>query len=61
MLAVPMAMAATACALGRATGKMQTEFPVNQHTLGFKPYPQVPPIPESPKNGLKYRNAPKQR
>jgi isoquinoline 1-oxidoreductase beta subunit len=54
-------MAATACAYSRAVGKMQTEFPVGYHDLGFKPYPFEPPIPASPRNGLKYRKAPKQR
>ena len=58
---VAASMAATACALGRATGKMPKEFPVNQHKLGFKPYPAEPPIPASPTNGLRYRDAPKQR
>ncbi len=58
---VAASMAATACAYGAAVGKMPTKFPVTFDDLGFKPYPQSPPIPESPKNGLKYRNAPKQR
>ena len=58
---VAASMAATACAYSRAVGKMQTEFPVTYHDLGFKPYPFVPPIPPSPTNGLKYRQAPKQR
>jgi isoquinoline 1-oxidoreductase beta subunit len=58
---VAASMAATACAYSRAVGKMQTEFPVGFHDLGFKPYPFEPPIPESPRNGLKYRKAPKQR
>jgi isoquinoline 1-oxidoreductase beta subunit len=57
---VAASMAASACAYSRAVGKMQTTFPVTYDDLGFKPYPFVPPIPESPKNGLKYRNAPKQ-
>jgi isoquinoline 1-oxidoreductase beta subunit len=58
---VAASMAATACAYSRAVGKMLTEFPVGYHELGFKPYPFEPPIPESPRNGLKYRKAPKQR
>jgi isoquinoline 1-oxidoreductase beta subunit len=57
---VAASMAATACAYSRAVGKMQTVFPVGYDDLGFTPYPFVPPIPASPKNGLKYRNAPKQ-
>lgn len=51
-LAVAPAMAATACALARATGKMPTEFPVNFAQLGYKPFPSSPPIPFSPKNGI---------
>ncbi len=52
-LAVAPAMAATACAYARATGKLPTEFPINHHLpLGFTPYPTVPPIPQSPTNGL---------
>jgi len=58
---VAASMAATACGYSRAVGRMQTTFPVTYDDLGFKPYPFEPPIPESPKNGLKYRNAPKQR
>jgi isoquinoline 1-oxidoreductase beta subunit len=58
---VAASMAATACAYGRAVGKMPTTFPVTYDDVGFKPYPFEPPVPASPKNGLKYRNAPKQR
>lgn len=58
---VAASMAACACAYGAAVGKMPTRFPILHPDLGFKPYPQVPPIPKSPKNGLKFRNAPKQR
>jgi isoquinoline 1-oxidoreductase beta subunit len=57
---VAASMAAAACAYSRAVGKLQTEFPVTYHDLGFKPYPFEPPIPASPRNGLKYRKAPKQ-
>jgi isoquinoline 1-oxidoreductase beta subunit len=46
---VAAAMAATACAYARATGKMPTSFPINHdEPLKFKPYPNIPPIPESP-------------
>jgi isoquinoline 1-oxidoreductase beta subunit len=45
-------MAATATALYRATGTMPTEFPVNFGTLGYKPFPSIPPIPKPPKNGF---------
>jgi isoquinoline 1-oxidoreductase beta subunit len=51
-LCVAPSMAATACALARATGTMPTEFPVNFNTLGFKPFPAIPPIPKSPTNGF---------
>ncbi|MCX4745019.1 molybdopterin-dependent oxidoreductase [Kitasatospora sp. NBC_01287] len=52
-LAVAGAMAAVACAYGRATGGMPTSFPIN-HTapLGFDPLPAEPPIPASPVDGL---------
>jgi isoquinoline 1-oxidoreductase subunit beta len=58
---VAASMAATACGYGAATGTMPRTFPVTYDDLGFKPYPTVPPVPESPTNGRKYRNAPKQR
>ncbi|MDX6678999.1 MAG: isoquinoline 1-oxidoreductase subunit beta, partial [Solirubrobacteraceae bacterium] len=47
------AMAATACAYARATGRRPTRFPVN-HDLppGFEPLPTIPPIPASPTDGL---------
>jgi hypothetical protein len=47
-------MAAVACAYGRATGTMPTSFPINhdRDVLGFEPYPNVPPIPASPVDGL---------
>jgi isoquinoline 1-oxidoreductase beta subunit len=45
--------AAVACAYARATGTMPTEFPINHHKpLGFDVLPTVPPIPQSPTNGL---------
>lgn len=52
-LAVAGAMAAVACAYGRATGAMPTTFPVNHaEPLGFEPLPTTPPIPASPVDGL---------
>ena len=52
-LGVAPSMAAVACAYARATGKLPTSFPINHHSpLGFTPYPTVPPIPQSPTNGL---------
>ncbi|HEX3336982.1 MAG TPA: molybdopterin cofactor-binding domain-containing protein [Jatrophihabitans sp.] len=45
--------AAVACAYARATGKMPTAFPINHdQPLRFEPYPTVPPIPQSPTDGL---------
>ena len=52
-LAAGVVMAAVACAYGRATGTMPTEFPINHNQpLGFTPLPLVPPIPQSPTDGL---------
>ena len=52
-LGVPAAMAAVACAYGRATGTMPTTFPINHHDeLAFEPLPTEPPIPQSPTDGL---------
>ncbi|MGW0765512.1 molybdopterin cofactor-binding domain-containing protein [Streptomyces sp. NPDC002676] len=52
-LAVAGAMAAVACAYGRATGTMPTSFPINHEApLAFDPLPTVPPIPQSPTDGL---------
>ena len=50
---VAPAMAATACAYARATGRLPTRFPVNHSDpLRFDPLPAVPPIPQSPTGGL---------
>lgn len=47
-------MAAVACAYYKATGKFPTEFPINhREPLNFTPFPAVPPIPQSPTDGLK--------
>jgi isoquinoline 1-oxidoreductase beta subunit len=52
-LGVAPSMAAVACAYARATGQLPTNFPINHSLpLGFTPYPTVPPIPQSPTNGL---------
>lgn len=52
-LGVAPSMAAVACAYARATGNVPTSFPINHNLpLGFTPYPTVPPIPQSPTNGL---------
>ncbi len=50
---VAAAMAAVANAYARATGTMPTSFPINHNQpLGFTPENTVPPIPQSPTNGL---------
>jgi isoquinoline 1-oxidoreductase subunit beta len=52
-LGVAAAMAATANAYARATGKLPTSFPINHdQPLDFEPFPNVPPIPQSPTDGL---------
>ncbi|PXY26567.1 isoquinoline 1-oxidoreductase [Prauserella sp. PE36] len=53
-LAVASSFAAAACAYGRAVGQMPTRFPINHGTLSFEPKPKVPPVPESPVDGLAY-------
>jgi isoquinoline 1-oxidoreductase subunit beta len=52
--AVAPSMAATACAYARASGTLPTSFPVNHNRsdLGFEPFPTVPPVPQSPTDGL---------
>lgn len=54
-LAVAPAMASTACAYGRAVGKMPTYFPINhKDPLAFDPvFPSTPPVPQSHTDGLK--------
>lgn len=51
-LGVAASFASVACAYGRATGTMPTSFPINHGTLAFEPKPTVPPVPQSPTNGL---------
>ena len=52
-LGVAATMAAVANAYARATGTMPTAFPINHNLpLGFTPLPTVPPIPQSPTDGL---------
>jgi isoquinoline 1-oxidoreductase beta subunit len=47
--------AAVACAYARATGTVPTSFPINHDgPLAFTPYPTVPPIPQSPTDGLQH-------
>ncbi|MCW2793994.1 MAG: xanthine dehydrogenase family protein molybdopterin-binding subunit [Nocardioides sp.] len=51
---VAATFAAVACAYARATGTVPTYFPINHRDpLQFKPKPVIPPIPQSPVNGLK--------
>jgi isoquinoline 1-oxidoreductase beta subunit len=50
---VAASMAAVANAYARATGRVPTSFPINHNQpLGFTPLPTVPPIPQSPTDGL---------
>jgi isoquinoline 1-oxidoreductase subunit beta len=52
---VAATFAAVACAYGRAIGKMPASFPINHDGhLGFDPLPTVPPIPQSPTDGLQH-------
>jgi isoquinoline 1-oxidoreductase beta subunit len=51
--AVGSSAAAVACAYARATGTMPTRFPINHDEITFKPKTFIPPIPPSPRNGLK--------
>jgi isoquinoline 1-oxidoreductase beta subunit len=51
---VAASFAAVACAYARASGSVPAYFPVNHRDpLEFTPKPVVPPIPQSPTNGLK--------
>jgi isoquinoline 1-oxidoreductase beta subunit len=53
-LGVAPSMAAVACAYARATGTVPTTFPINHNDpITFTPIPQIPPLPESPTDGLK--------
>jgi isoquinoline 1-oxidoreductase beta subunit len=49
---VAASVSATACAYARATGTMPTTFPINHDQLSFTPKPFIPPVPESPTDGL---------
>jgi isoquinoline 1-oxidoreductase beta subunit len=49
---VAASAAAVACAYARATGTVPRRFPINHDTLSFTPYPQVPPVPAPPADGL---------
>jgi isoquinoline 1-oxidoreductase beta subunit len=52
---VAASFAAVACAYARATGKVPTHFPINHDDpLAFRPKSFVPPVPQSPTNGLKH-------
>jgi isoquinoline 1-oxidoreductase beta subunit len=51
---VAASFAAVACAYARATGTVPTEFPINHGQLSFTPKSYVPPIPQSPRNGLRH-------
>ncbi|WP_158890882.1 molybdopterin cofactor-binding domain-containing protein [Amycolatopsis anabasis] len=50
---VACSVAAVACAYARATGKVPTRFPINHDDpIGFEVKSFVPPVPESPTDGL---------
>ena len=53
--AVASSFAAVACAFARATGKMPTKFPINHDDpIAFDIKSFVPPVPQSPTDGLNY-------
>jgi isoquinoline 1-oxidoreductase beta subunit len=50
---VASTFAAVACAYARVTGRLPTYFPLNHRDpLAFKPKATVPPVPQSPTDGL---------
>jgi isoquinoline 1-oxidoreductase beta subunit len=50
---VASTFAAVACAYARATGQVPAYFPINHRDpLAFKPKATVPPVPQSPTDGL---------
>ncbi|MFJ1609663.1 molybdopterin cofactor-binding domain-containing protein [Streptomyces sp. NPDC088253] len=51
---VAASVAAVAGAYARATGMMPTLFPINHGTVSFEVKPFIPPIPESPSDGLSH-------
>jgi isoquinoline 1-oxidoreductase beta subunit len=51
---VAASVAAVACAYARATGTMPTRFPINHDTLSFEVKSFIPPVPESPSDGLSH-------
>jgi isoquinoline 1-oxidoreductase beta subunit len=54
-LGVAATFAAVASAYGRATGTAPTAFPINHdQPVFFEPKPTVPPVPQSPTDGLSY-------
>ncbi|MDQ1698006.1 MAG: isoquinoline 1-oxidoreductase subunit beta [Frankiaceae bacterium] len=52
---VAVTKAAVACALAQATHETPAYFPINHFDpLPFHPFPTEPPIPQSPRDGLKH-------
>jgi isoquinoline 1-oxidoreductase subunit beta len=52
---VAVTKSAVAGALARATGRTPSYFPINHFApLPFEPFPTEPPIPQSPRDGLKH-------
>ncbi len=53
--AVASSVAAVACAFARATGKVPTKFPINHDSpITYEVKTFVPPVPESPTDGLNF-------
>lgn len=53
---VAATMSAVAAAYWKAIGSMPTSFPINHRELSFDPKPVVPPIPQSPTDGLDHKH-----
>ncbi|MDX3231054.1 molybdopterin cofactor-binding domain-containing protein [Streptomyces sp. ME19-01-6] len=51
---VAASVAAVAGAYARATGRVPTRFPINHGTVSFEVKPFIPPVPESPSDGLSH-------
>ncbi|WP_232677258.1 molybdopterin cofactor-binding domain-containing protein [Nocardioides sp. R-C-SC26] len=54
--AVGTSAAAVACAYARATGTTPSYLPINHGEISFRPKPFIPPVPQSPSNGLQRTN-----
>lgn len=53
--------AAVACAIGAARGNYSSTYPISHKAgIGYVPFPAIPPIPQSPVDGLEHYPAPSQ-